>query len=72
MKNKNKDGYFPYPANEKYFEEDKFADNFDVSGGKLNDNEENNGCEDEENNHYSLGGDNHINLEKKRIEIYNK
>lgn len=39
MKNKNKYGYFPYPANEKYFEEDKFADNFDVSGAKLNDNE---------------------------------
>lgn len=36
----------------------------DVPGSELDDRDENNGSEDEENNYYSLGGDNHENLEE--------
>lgn len=36
----------------------------DIPGADLDDNEEMNGAEDEENNSYSLGGDNHEDLEE--------
>ena len=36
----------------------------DVPGSEADDGEEGNGKEDEENNFYSLGGDNHNNLEE--------
>jgi len=36
-------------------------DNLDVPGSELDDNQEEIGSEDEENNYYSLGGDNHDN-----------
>jgi hypothetical protein len=38
-------------------------DELDIPGAELDDAEENIGSEDEENNYYSLGGDNHDNLE---------
>ena len=45
--------------NEKDFEEDKSGSDLDVPGSELDDKNENIGNEDEENNLYSLGGDDH-------------
>ena len=39
-------------------------DGLDVPGSELDDVQENTGSEDEENNYYSLGGDDHNNLEE--------
>jgi hypothetical protein len=47
--------------NEKDFEEDKSGSDLDVPGSELDDKNENIGSEDEENNLYSLGGDDHDN-----------
>ncbi len=49
--------------NEKDFEEDMSGDDLDVPGSDLDDEQEIVGSEDEENNYYSLGGDNHNDLE---------
>ncbi len=51
-------------ANEKDFDQNKSGDDLDVPGGELDDEEEFIGSEDEENNYYSLGGDNHNNLDE--------
>jgi hypothetical protein len=40
------------------------ADNLDVPGAELDDSGESIGEEDEENNYYSIGGDNHNDLEE--------
>jgi hypothetical protein len=45
--------------NEKDFKEDKSGSDLDVPGSELDDENENIGSEDEENNYYSLGGDDH-------------
>jgi hypothetical protein len=45
--------------NEKDFEDDVTGEDLDVTGSELDDNQEEIGSEDEENNYYSLGGDNH-------------
>lgn len=45
--------------NEKDFKEDVSGDDLDVPGSELDDDQENIGSEDEENNLYSIGGDNH-------------
>lgn len=50
--------------NEKTFKEDKSGDDLDVPGAELDDQQESVGSEDEENNYYSLGGDNHNDLEE--------
>lgn len=50
--------------NEKTFNEDKSGDDLDVPGAELDDDQENIGSEDEENNGYSIGGDNHNALEE--------
>ena len=50
--------------NEKNFEEDVSGGDLDIPGSELDDEMENSGNEDEENNHYSIGGDNHNNLEE--------
>ncbi len=50
--------------NENNFEEDMSGDDLDVPGSELDDQQESLGSEDEENNYYSLGGDNHNNLEE--------
>lgn len=50
--------------NEKDFEEDVSGDDLDVPGSELDDEQEQVGSEDEENNHYSIGGDNHNDLEE--------
>ena len=47
--------------NEKGFKQDVSGDDLDVPGAELDDAEESAGREDEENNNYSLGGDNHRN-----------
>jgi len=44
------------------------AENLDVPGSELDDKEEVIGSEDEENNYYSIGGDNHNDLEEDKGE----
>lgn len=50
--------------NEKDFSEDMSGSDLDVPGSELDDELEEIGSEDEENNYYSLGGDNHSNLDE--------
>lgn len=50
--------------NEKNFEQDKSGSDLDIPGSELDDVQENIGSEDEENNGYSIGGDNHNDLEE--------
>lgn len=50
--------------NEKSFEDDMSGDDLDVPGSELDDQQESIGSEDEENNYYSLGGDDHKDLEE--------
>ncbi|HEV7380776.1 MAG TPA: hypothetical protein VGN64_13345 [Dyadobacter sp.] len=45
--------------NEKTFATDLVGDDLDVPGSEFDDEDEKIGREDEENNYYSLGGDNH-------------
>jgi hypothetical protein len=48
--------------------EDQPGDELDVPGAELDDNDENIGNEDEENNYYSIGGDDHNDLDEDRGE----
>jgi len=50
--------------NEKNFKNHMSGDDLDVPGSELDDQEESVGTEDEENNDYSLGGDNHNDLDE--------
>lgn len=50
--------------NEKSVGEDRTGDDLDVPGSEYDDADEAIGREDEENNYYSLGGDNHNDLEE--------
>jgi len=50
--------------NEKTFNQDKSGGDLDIPGSELDDDQEDIGSEDEENNGYSIGGDNHNNLEE--------
>jgi hypothetical protein len=50
--------------NELDFDEDVSGRDLDVPGSELDDMQEDNGNEDEENNSYSLGGDEHNDLEE--------
>ena len=50
--------------NEKDFTEDSIGSDLDVPGTELDDAQEEIGSEDEENNYYSLGGDNHNDLDE--------
>lgn len=54
----------PGKRNEKDFCEDMTGEDLDVPGSKADEAEENEGSEDEENNYYSLGGDDHNDLEE--------
>lgn len=54
----------PGKRNEKDFDEDMSGDDLDVPGSELDDQQEEIGSEDEENNYYSLGGDNHTDLDE--------
>jgi hypothetical protein len=54
-------------AKEEHLEEDELGNSgagLDVPGAELDDADENIGEEDEENNYYSLGGDDHNDLEE--------
>ena len=57
-----------HTRNEKDFDDDKSGDDLDVPGSELDNQQEEIGSEDEENNYYSLGGDNHNDLEENRGE----
>jgi hypothetical protein len=50
--------------NQKDFEEDVSGSDLDIPGSEFDDELEQLGNEDEENNHYSIGGDAHSNLEE--------
>jgi len=50
--------------NEKAFKDDMSGSDLDVPGSELDDQQENLGSEDEENNYYSIGGDNHNDLDE--------
>jgi len=50
--------------NEKNFNEDMSGSDLDIPGAELDDDQENIGNEDEENNYYSLGGDDHDDLDE--------
>lgn len=52
--------------NEKDFVNDPFGNDLDVPGSELDDQQEKVGSEDEENNYYSLGVDDHNDLEEDR------
>ena len=51
-------------SHEKDFSDDITGSDLDIPGAELDDNQENIGSEDEENNYYSLGGDEHNDLEE--------
>jgi hypothetical protein len=54
--------------NEKDFSDDVSGSDLDIPGSELDDKQENVGSEDEENNYYSLGGDDHNDLEEDKGE----
>jgi hypothetical protein len=54
----------PEKQNKKDFEEYMPGEDLDVPGAELDDEQEEIGSEDEENNYYSLGGDDHENLDE--------
>jgi hypothetical protein len=56
----------PGLLNEKDFDEDVSGDDLDVPGSELDDELEAIGNEDEENNYYSIGGDNHNELDEEQ------
>jgi hypothetical protein len=58
----------PGKQNELDFEEDTTGSDLDIPGAELDDEQENIGAEDEENNYYSLGGDDHENLDEDKGE----
>jgi hypothetical protein len=55
-------------TNEKDFKDDMSGSDLDVPGSELDDQQENVGSEDEENNYYSLGGDDSNELEEDKGE----
>jgi hypothetical protein len=50
-------------------EGDMSAADLDIPGSELDDAQEQVGSEDEENNHYSIGGDNHNDLEENNDDV---
>jgi hypothetical protein len=55
-------------SNEKDFNDDISGSDLDIPGSELDDKQENVGSEDEENNYYSLGGDDHNDLDEDKGE----
>jgi len=51
-------------SNEMSLSDDLSGNDLDVPGAELDDEQEKIGSEDEENNYYSLGGDDHIDLDE--------
>ena len=54
---------------EKESNDDASGSNLDIPGSELDDEQENVGNEDEENNYYSIGGDDHNNLDEDKDEL---
>ena len=54
---------------EKESNDDASGRNLDIPGSELDDEQENIGNEDEENNYYSIGGDDHNNLDEDKDEL---
>ena len=54
----------PGERNQKSFLQDMTGEDLDIPGSKADEAKSNAGKEDEENNYYSLGGDNHNDLEE--------
>jgi hypothetical protein len=54
---------------EKESNDDVSGSNLDIPGSELDDEQENVGNEDEENNYYSIGGDDHNNLDEDKDEL---
>jgi len=54
---------------EKESNDDASGSNLDIPGSELDDEQENVGDEDEENNYYSIGGDDHNNLDEDKDEL---
>jgi hypothetical protein len=50
------------------FNDDLSGSDLDIPGAELDDNQGNMGSEDEENNYYSLGGDDHNGLEEDKVD----
>lgn len=59
----------PDKPNELNFKDDHSGGDLDVPGAELDDEQEAIGNEDEENNYYSIGGDNHDNLEEAKGDL---
>ena len=57
-------GYINGENDETDLNDDASGRDLDIPGTELDDNQEDIGSEDEENNYYSLGGDDHNNLEE--------
>jgi hypothetical protein len=55
--------------NEKDFNDDLSGNDLDIPGSELDDESEITGSEDEENNYYSLGGDDHTDLDEHNMEL---
>jgi hypothetical protein len=55
-------------GNEKDFNDDVSGSDLDIPGSEADDDRENTGNEDEENNYYSIGGDDHNDLEENKGE----
>lgn len=64
-KSHDKDG----KTNEKDFNDDISGGDLDVPGSELDDEQEKIGNEDEENNYYSIGGDDHNDLDEDKAEL---
>ena len=58
------DDYSSGTRNEKDFNDDVSGSDLDIPGSELDDNMESIGSEDEENNYYSIGGDDHDNMDE--------
>jgi hypothetical protein len=56
-------------SKEIYSESDAPGSDLDIPGSELDDDQENVGSEDEENNYYSIGGDDHDNLDEDKDEL---
>jgi hypothetical protein len=57
-----------WEKNEKDFKDDVSGSDLDIPGSELDDDQEDIGNEDEENNYYSIGGDDHDNLDEDNSE----
>jgi hypothetical protein len=68
-KTKNSGKSVIFPANSEKGSVDASGWNLDIPGSELDDEQEKIGSEDEENNYYSLGGDDHNNLDEDKDEL---